>query len=107
MGYHVNPDFTVLGFKDFITDITNSGKNGENDNFSDAYISRVEKVFHDAENVGSAITYRCVESRNCKVCKSHCQIETMIIKQAFSQDIINQSFEVNIIIEQLNNCTNS
>lgn len=37
--------------------------NGESDNLPDPYVSQFEKVFQNAENIRSAVTYQCIECR--------------------------------------------
>ena len=79
-GFQVNPDVGILDFKNnnalhdvcLDTDITS------NDNQKEVLVTRQLKLFEkEEEEVGSSITYRCI---NCRDCKSH-DNELMSIKE--------------------------
>ena len=48
------------------------------------------------EEAGSEITYPCINSRTCKTCKDHDQIEKTNIKEEIEPDMINQSVHVGL-----------
>ena len=97
MGYQVNPDVSMLGFKGFQhnSDVIEINHN-ELDPVAEVYISKVCGSFDQAEEAGSVINYRCINCRSCKNCKNHTQIEAVSIKEEVEQDIINKSVKVDI-----------
>ena len=61
-----------------------------------ALVTRNSKIFEDAENAGSQITYRCVHCRDCKECKISESIESISLKEEVEQHLINQSVSVDL-----------
>ncbi|XP_066924657.1 uncharacterized protein [Clytia hemisphaerica] len=61
-----------------------------------ALVTRNSKVFEEAENAGSQITYRCVHCRDCKECKISESIESISLKEEVEQHLINQSVSVEL-----------
>ena len=49
------------------------------------------KTFEVIENMGTNISYRCVDCRNCKECKKGSLIEEISIREEFEQSLINKS----------------
>ena len=102
MGYQVNPDLSMIGFKDsshqhdtYLED--EDQQNSESfDTCSTAFVIRRLKFFHKVEEAGSEISYRCVNCRSCKACKTHDHDEVMSIKEEVEQDIINKAVKVDI-----------
>ena len=95
-GYQVNPDISLLGFKESnqIYDIYNNDP--ENcTNSSDIYIIKTQKQFNQIEESGSEIMYQCIKCKTCKTWKDHDQIEMPRIKEEVEQDMMNQSVHVN------------
>ena len=48
-------------------------------------ISSEYKRFHEAENIGGSIEYRCIVCRNCHACKNSDQIEAMSLQEEKEQ----------------------
>ena len=48
------------------------------------------KTFEEIENMGTNISYRCVDCRNCKVCKGSL-IQEISIREEYEQSLINKS----------------
>ena len=102
-GYQVNPDISLLGFKESnqMYDIYNN--DSENcTNSSDIHIIKIQKQFNQVEEVGSEITYRCINCCGCKTCKDHDQIEMTSTEEEIEQDMINQSVHVDLKQRQTN-----
>ncbi|XP_066930848.1 uncharacterized protein [Clytia hemisphaerica] len=59
-------------------------------------VTRNIKIFEEAENSGSQITYRCVHCRDCKECKISESIESTSLKEEVEQHFINQSVSVDL-----------
>ena len=54
------------------------------------------KLFNQAEEVGSQITYRCITCRECEKCKNHDSHEAVSLKEETEQAIINSSVEIDL-----------
>ena len=109
MGYHVSLDTGLLGnkcnkdaYNDLMLDILDNDREKETSSSCNVLITRNQKLFNEAENAGSEITYRCINCRNCQECKHHDQIEPMSLKEEVEQSIIDKSVTVDII-----NCVTS
>ena len=96
-GFIVNPDVSMLGYKD-----NNNIKEEHEDidNFESYSVRRI-KLFTDVEETGSSISYRCKNCRCCKVCKNHDSSEEVSIKEEIEQEIINKS----VVIDAVNRIT--
>ena len=65
---------------------------------SEYYLSRPPKnlqTFEKIENAGTEISYRCIDCRNCDVCKDNAHIEATSIEQEIHQGMIDKSVTVN------------
>ena len=96
-GYQVNPDISLLGFKESsqLYDIDNNDpKNCTNSN--DIHIIKTQTQLNQVEEAGNETTYRFINCRGCKTCKDHDQIEITSIKEEIEQDMINQSVHVDL-----------
>ena len=96
-GYQVNPDISLLGFKESnqMYDIYNNDP--ENcTNSSNIYIIKTQKQLNHVEEAGSEIMYLCINCCACKTCKDHGQIEMTSIKEEVEQDMINQPVYVDL-----------
>ena len=91
-GYQVNPDVSLLGFKDETLDASEM-----------ADIPGIQKCYHAprgfrkfeaVEMAGSHISYRCPDCRTCSKCKNHRQIEAVSIKEEIQQDQIEKSVNI-------------
>ena len=97
-GYQINPDVSILGFKQRVTtDLEVDKKVEENDDTidSNAFAVRCEKLFKQVEEAGSVVNYQCLKCRNCSICKNYDQIEEISIREEVEQDV-NQSVEVDL-----------
>ena len=94
MGYHVNPDVPLLGFKDDYRNDTTDEEDNES-GVSVYHAPRNLKRFQEAEVAGSEISYKCPDCRVCKKCKYHEHIEATSIKQEVEQNDIKKSVKVN------------
>ena len=47
------------------------------------------KTFEDTENMGTNISYRCVDCRNCKECMKGSLMEEIRIREEYEQSLIN------------------
>jgi len=90
IGISVNPDVELLHIK-VDKDYSKSLMYNEN---STVLTSRNQKIFNQAEEAGSTITYRCISCRNCKDCKEHESIESISVKEEVEQHMINQSITI-------------
>ncbi len=52
------------------------------------------KSFEELENIGTNISYRCVDCRNCNECKKGSLVEEISIQEEFEQNLINKSVKV-------------
>ena len=98
-GYQINPDVSILGFKQRVTtDLEVDKKVEENEDTidSNAFAVRCEKLFKQVEEAGSVVNDRCLKCRNCSICKNHDQIEEISIREEVEQDVINQSVKVDL-----------
>ena len=100
-GYQINPDVSMLGFKNanihIDTDIDNSSNSSNSDiNSNDTYLSRKIKMHQQAEEAGTVISYRCLKCRSCKECEEHDHIEETSIREEVEQDVINKSVTVDL-----------
>ena len=96
-GYQVNPDISLLGFKESNQMYNIYNNDPENcTNSSDIHIIKTQKQFNQVEKAGSEITYQCINCRACKACKDHDQIEITSIKEEIEKDMINQSVHVDL-----------
>ena len=95
-GYQVNPDISLLGFKESnqMYDIYNNDPETCT-NSSDICIIKTQKQFSQIEESSSEIMYRCMKCLACKTCKDHDQIKMPGIKDKVEQDMMNQSVHVN------------
>ena len=91
---NINPDTDLLHMKvpkdhyqDLMLDIPKH---------PNALVSRNQKIFEQAENAGSEITYRCINCRDCKDCKNNASTESISIREEIEQQIINRSITVDI-----------
>ena len=96
LGYQVNPDLSLLGFKDqhHQFDIEASSDSNQlydtNNEVNNQMVA--SSHFHQAELAGSEINFRCVKCRSCDVCKKHNKNNELIsIKEEVEQDLINHS----------------
>ena len=92
-GYQINPDLSLLGYKE------NSFDNDEieNQTSNQTFISKRQRIFNQVEETGTIINYRCVKCRTCKSCKDHDQLEAISIKEEVEQDVINRSVKVDSV----------
>ena len=94
--FNIDPDVSLIGFKD---EIHTSNSNISEDEDSNNQV-QVTQGFHSkylqSEQVGSEINYRCINCRQCQVCKHHKQIEAVSIKEEVEQDVINKSISIDI-----------
>ena len=89
-----NPDVSLLHIK---TDKDHHNELLYNQNqHEDALLSRNQKIFEQAEEVGSTITYRCMKCRGCQECKSNENFELVSIKEEVEQHLINQTVTVDL-----------
>ena len=111
-GYLVNPDISLLGYKDDgdrnDIELSNSKMNvlGESNGVDSPHIQRVQhrnhfnprflKKFEDAEMAGSEINYRCVKCRSCKDCKNYEHAEMLSIKEEVEHEIIKKSVIIDV-----------
>ena len=93
-GYVVNPDVTLLGYREFDDACHEVGKIPQDDDPKSFYTPL--KIFKEAEEAGSEITYRCVKCRSCKECKNHERNKALSIKEEVEEDVINRSVIVNV-----------
>jgi len=91
MGYQLNPDVSILGFKDSITDTSSSI-----DSSHETYASKLEQRFNESESSGSIISYRCIKCRSCQDCKHHDITESISIQEEVEQNLIDNSIIVDI-----------
>ena len=98
----MNPDTSMLHVKfkkDHLNDAvvnTCQFNNVDEEKTTQSLLVRKQKIFEDAENTGSKITYRCSKCRNCKVCKEHSTDEIMSVKEEVEIDVINKSLKVDM-----------
>ena len=112
-GYQVNPDVSLLGYKEKEIDVLEADSDegdSENDqelsdeiyddhelkSFNAYHTPRAWKNFSLVEEAGSKIEYRCPKCRVCNECKCHEQIESISIKEEVEQSIIDSSVEVDL-----------
>ena len=91
LGYQVNPDVGLLGFKNPYSMILmcTMYRNPQ------SLVSKSWKVFENAESTGSEISYRCIKCRACKSCKDCEQTEAISFKEEV-EDLINTSIVVDL-----------
>jgi len=101
LGYQVNPDVSLLGFKDQrqfdVQETYNT--NGDSISIQPGTISTLQSTtpnFQQVENAGSEINFRCVKCRSCNTCKKHQKEETLSIKEEVEQELINRSVTVDV-----------
>ena len=103
-GYQVNPDASLLHVKVKKDCFNNIMISEGNENEMNCVSKSVEpsqsnmlvrnfKMFEEAENAGSEISYRCNNCRNCKACKEHSRSD-MSVKEEVEQDVIKKSITV-------------
>ena len=83
-----NKGISLLGFSDdkgYDANISTSGT-----------ISQKLKNFENIEKAGSEITYRCINCRDCKTCKSNGEKELMSIREEIEQNLIEKSVRVEV-----------
>ena len=118
-GYMLSPDEYYLDQKfpkdikrdgiyhsDMVQDSTQQPSHVQNTHFSESgridcislATSRKEKLFHEVEDAGSEIFYRCMDCRDCKNCLKGDKIELISVKEEIEQDVINKSVKVNLPI---------
>ena len=92
-GFQVNPDVSVLGYKNDFNDVPpDPAIHGIDVYHAQGSIKR----FEEAENAGSVINYRCPDCRGCKNCKKSEQTEEVSIKNEVGQHIIESCVKVDI-----------
>ena len=87
LGYQVNPDVGLLGFKNpnsYDSDVYDAYQKS-----SQSLVSKSWKAFENAENTGSEISYRSIKCRACKSCKDCEQTEATSFKEEVEEDLIN------------------
>ena len=96
-GYRINPDVRLLGYCDEQqqNDIFQANESTTDDH-QHSTLSYHSNLFDQYESVGSEITYRCVNCRNCSTCKNQPPDETMSIREEVEQDLINRSVQVDV-----------
>ena len=108
-GFQVDIDIKMLGFKDDECgqdcsmedrDLESSEDHkSTQDILSVDHIHTVQsrlKKFHEVEEAGSEIQYRCVKCRVCKDCKEHGTNENLSIREEVEEDIIRRSITVEV-----------
>ena len=94
-GYQVNPDVSLLGYKDEIC-IAEEMSDMPGMNCKCYHAPRAYRRFEAAEMAGSQITFRCPDCRICCNCKNHEHIEAVSIKEEVEQDLINKSIHIDV-----------
>ena len=79
-GFQVNPDLTLLGYKD-------------ESNINESYVKRKTEI-KMTEEVGSDVTYRRIKCRSCSDCKDHDTTQSISFHEEVEQQIINKSVNV-------------
>ena len=94
LGYHVNPDVPLLGFKDDYGNATTDEEEVDGEVIRVYHAPRSLKKFQEVELAGSEITYKCPDCRVCKKCKYHEHIEATSIKEEVEQNDVIKSVNV-------------
>ena len=94
-GYQVNPDVSLLGFKDN-DDSTDEEDEDVIPSVSHYHVPRLLKRFMEAEFAGSEITYRCPTCRKCTNCKCHEHVDAITLKDEVEQDLIEKSVHIDL-----------
>ena len=100
MGYQINPDIGLLGFKSRVNeDEAGSGYESDSDDENTpslcplcyhvhaVSVQQKLKQFQEAEDVGIEIQYRCVNCRNCMDCKDQAH-STLSVREEVEQHAI-------------------
>ena len=87
-GFQVNPDISLLGFKNGVTDVSLQ---------STYHVSKLEQSFKESESAGTDLSYRCIKCRSCKNCVENCTNESLSIQEEVEQDLITKSVKIDTI----------
>ena len=96
MGYQVNLDLSLLGYKVPQLSLL------EDEEHQASYVveSRAKGKFDEAENTGSEITFRCVKCRSCKECKNAEHTEARSIREEVEEVVIARSVTIDLANRQ-------
>ncbi len=109
LGYQVDIDIKLLGFKDEIYEadynncIADQAEEDDSAPINNEHcvhcihaIQSQMKRFHEVEDAGSEIQYRCLTCRNCKECKNHDSNEATSIKEDVEEQLIKNSIKLDV-----------
>ena len=91
--YYVNPDITLLGYKDPRAIGGNFYLAG--DSFY-AHVSREAERFECVELSGTQILFRCISCRGCKACRYGDRTEAISLREEIEDDLISKCVIVNL-----------
>ena len=89
LGTTINPTMDLLGFKNENDIFRNENLDASAPN---DVLEKVVAIHEAAETVGTCVNYRCVDCRQCDVCKSSDKIESISLQDEYEQSIIDKCF---------------
>ena len=111
-GYLVNPDVGMLGYKDpeslesldvyenqptvNLPSLHDPSSSTFGNGSSFPSVVKQFQLFEAVENVGSEISFRCIDCRDCPKCKEGEHTESISLKEEIEDDLINKSVTLNL-----------
>ena len=93
LGTKINPTMDLLGFKNEndVFKNENLGANAPNNE-----LEKIVAIHEATETVGTCVDYRCVDCRQCDVCKAGGKIESISLQEEYEQSVIDKSISVDV-----------